>query len=147
MSNAGFEHLRAAAEGREPPNHFQIAWGVHEGMRGTKWFIVGSDGAVLVNHIKPVRGPAVPQRPTEIGRLGPDDLQKLCGILCATRFDLRQPPPMEPGDAGQAEVELAISLPNERFSLRCPSLKLAEPYGLDEIGRVMNELRKKFPAT
>lgn len=145
MSNAAYEHLQAVAQGGEPAGPFQIAWGVHEGMRGTKWFMVGSDGAVLVNHIKPVRGPAAPQRPTEIGRLAPDDVLTLCSILCAMRFDLLKPPPMDPSDVGQAEVELAISLPNERFSLRCPSSKLADLYGLDEIGRVMNELRKKFP--
>ena len=50
MSNAAYEHLQAVSQGREPVNPFRVAWGVHEGMRGTKWFMIGSDGAVLVNH-------------------------------------------------------------------------------------------------
>lgn len=146
MSNAAYEHLQAVAQGEEPPNPFRVAWGVHEGMRGTKWFMISSDGTVLVNHIKPARGPAAPQRPIEVGKLAPADVATFCGILCAMRFDLLQPPAMAPSDVGQAEVELAVSLPSERFSLRCPSSKLADLYGLDEIGRVFNELRAKFPA-
>lgn len=143
MSTA-YEFVKAVSHGKEPPAPFRMAWGVHEGMRGATWTTVASDGTVLTNTIKPSRGPFVPQKPTEVGKLTPDEILQFAAILCAQRFDLIQPPVADPTDVSQPEVELPISLPTERFSLRYPSSKLADLYGLAEIGRVFQEVRKRF---
>ena len=143
MSRA-YEFVSAVSRGEEPPGRFQMAWGLHEGMRGATWTTLASDGTVFTNTIKPTRGPFVPQKPTEVGRLTPDEVRTFAALLCAQRFDLLQMPAAEPTDIGLPEVELAISLPEERFSLRCPSPKLESVYGLAEIGRVFRELRGRF---
>lgn len=143
MSTA-YEYVQALSRGEEPPAPFRIAWGLHEGMRGATWTIVASDGVVYTNTIKPTRGPFVPQKPTEIGRLTADEVRTFAAILCAQRFDLLTVPAPDPASIGLPEVELAVSLPEERFSLRCPTPALADIYGLDEIGRVFKELRARF---
>lgn len=145
MSNA-YEHVKALSIGAEPPAPFRIAWGIHEGMRGATWTILASDGTVLTNTIKPTRGPFVPQMPTEIGRISADEVRTIAAVMCAQRFDLIQAPAATPDTVGAPEVELAISLPDERFSLRCPSPLLSDVYGLDEIGRLFRELRARFPS-
>ena len=131
-----------ANEGRRQPDMLAAVEAIdHEfafGVRGA------SDGTVFTNTIKPTRGPFVPQKPTEVGRLTPDEVRTFAALLCAQRFDLLQMPAAEPTDIGLPEVELAISLPEERFSLRCPSPKLESVYGLAEIGRVFRELRGRF---
>lgn len=144
MSNKAFEFVKAVSQGEDAPAPFNMAWGLQEGMRGATWTTVRSDGVVLSNTIKPSRGPFVPSKPTELGTLTPGELQTFCAILCAQRFDLIQPPPMDPSLMHAPTVELAISVPDERFSLSCPSPKLEECYGLAEIGRVFGELRKRF---
>ena len=143
MSTA-YEFVKALSMGAEPPAPFSIAWGVHEGMRGATWTILASNGTVLTNTIKPMRGPAAPQRPTEVGKISADELRTFAAIMCAQRFDLLKAPDPTPETIGQAEVELAMSLPEERFSLRCPSALLSDVYGLDEIGRMFRELRARF---
>ncbi len=145
MSTA-YESVKALSIGEEPPAPFQMAWGLHEGLRGATWTIVASDGTVSTNTIKPSRGPFVPQKPTEIGRLSADEVRTFAAILCAQRFDMIKVPDPDPTTIGLPEVELAISLPEERFSLRCPSPSLSDIYGLDEIGRVFRELRARFVA-
>lgn len=145
MSRA-YEFVRSVSMGEAPPAAFRMSWGLHEGMRGTTWTIVGSDGVVSTNTIKPSRGPVTPSKPTEVGRLSPDELRTFAAILCAQRFDLIQPPAEDPSLINAPQVELAIAMPEERFSLRCPSPTLESLYGLAEIGRVFGELRKRFTA-
>lgn len=139
-----YEFVQALSQGKEPPAPFSMAWGLHEGMRGATWTIITSDGTVKTNTIKPMRGPGPIQKPTEVGKLSPDELLQLAAVMCAMRFDMTEPPPIQPSEVNLPQVELAVSLPDDRFSVRCPSPTLESLYGVAEIGKLFGEIRKRF---
>lgn len=139
-----YESLKAVSQGQAAPESFRMAWGVHEGMRGANWIMLDCDGRVLTNTIKPTRGPFVPQKPTEVGQVSAAEVQTFCAILCAQRFDMLDLPEPGPADLSGAVVEFSISMPNARYSIKCPSPKLDDVYALAEIGNQFRDLKTRF---